>query len=64
MAAAHDGHRTPDEGFLIRSTSPATPGNLTFVISKMTIDASGKTAKVDWENKLSNTNGSYVMVKQ
>jgi hypothetical protein len=33
-------------------------------MSKMTVDASGKTAKVDWENKLSNTNGSYVMVKQ
>ena len=32
--------------------------------SKMTIDASGKTAKVDWENKLANTTGSYVMVKQ
>ena len=33
-------------------------------ISKMTVDASGKTAKVEWENKLANTNGSYVMVKQ
>ena len=33
-------------------------------MSKMTIDASGKSAKVDWENKLAGTNGSYVMMKQ
>ena len=33
-------------------------------MSKMTIDASGKSAKVDWENKLAGTNGSYVMTKQ
>lgn len=32
--------------------------------SKTTIDATGKSAKVDWENKLAGTNGSYVMVKQ
>lgn len=33
-------------------------------MSKMTVDASGKSAKVEWENKLANMNGSYVMVKQ
>lgn len=33
-------------------------------VSKMTVDAGGKTAKVEWENKLANTTGSYVMVKQ
>jgi hypothetical protein len=31
---------------------------------KMTVDASGKTAKVEWEDKLANTSGNYVMVKQ
>lgn len=33
-------------------------------VSKMTVDASGKTAKVEWENKLANTSGSFMMVKQ
>jgi hypothetical protein len=32
--------------------------------SKTTVDAGGKTAKVEWEDKLANTSGSYVMVKQ
>ncbi|MEO8103004.1 MAG: hypothetical protein ABI790_10775 [Betaproteobacteria bacterium] len=32
--------------------------------SKTTVDASGKTAKVEWEDKLAGTSGSYVMMKQ
>lgn len=38
-------------------------GKVTFT-TKRTVDAAGKTLKVDWENKLAGTNGSYVMVKQ
>lgn len=33
-------------------------------MSKTTVDASGKTAKVEWESKLMGTSGNYVMVKQ
>lgn len=33
-------------------------------MSKMEVDASGKTAKVDWIDNLTRTNGNYVMVKQ
>ena len=32
-------------------------------ISKSTIDAGGKTGKVEWENKLAGTSGSYAIVK-
>ena len=32
--------------------------------SKTTVDAAGKTAKVEWDEMLSNTSGNYVMVKQ
>lgn len=32
--------------------------------SKTTVDAAGKTAKVEWDDMLSNTSGNYVMVKQ
>ncbi len=33
-------------------------------MSRMAVDASGKTAKVDWIDSLTRTNGSYVMTKQ
>jgi hypothetical protein len=33
-------------------------------VSKTEVDASGKTAKVDWIDNLTRTNGNYVMVKQ
>ena len=33
-------------------------------MSRMEVDASGKTAKVDWIDSLTRTNGSYVMTKQ
>lgn len=33
-------------------------------MSRMQVDASGKTAKVDWIDSLTRTNGSYVMTKQ
>ncbi len=33
-------------------------------MSKMEVDAGGKTAKVDWIDNLTRTNGNYVMVKQ
>lgn len=38
-------------------------GKVTFT-TKRTVDAASKTLKVDWENKLAGTNGSYAMVKQ
>lgn len=33
-------------------------------MSKMDVDATGKTARVDWINHLTKTNGNYTMVKQ
>ena len=33
-------------------------------MSKMDVDAAGKSAKVDWIDNLTRTNGNYVMVKQ
>ena len=33
-------------------------------MTKMEVDAAGKSAKVDWIDHLTRTNGNYVMVKQ